>query len=345
MTDLKGRKIDLKKGKRKKASTPTIASLIPIYRLNNRAEGKSPKTIDWYDQMLAAYCGYIKDKNLSLDLSFFTMDSVRNYILYLREKPKFKNHPYIPEQKQPVSPKTIQCHVRVLKAFSSWLYWEGHTKENRLGNLKLPKAPVTLVSPLTEDEVREVISAIDKKSPTGFRNYAIVSLFLDSGLRASELANITLTHLNLKDGFIKVMGKGAKERIVPIGKFVQMILWRYTDSGRPIPSNGGNRLFLSRDSKPISVNCLKLMFTKLAKNSGVERLHCHLCRHTFAVNYILNGGDIYSLREILGHTTFEMVNQYLHFTNSQITAQHHKYSPMDKLQLNKGLNLEVTAAK
>ncbi len=72
--------------------------------------------------------------------------------------------------------------------------------------------------------------------------------------------------------------------------------------------------------------------TRLAKTSGVPRLHAHLCRHTFATNYLMNGGDIFSLREILGHTTFEMVNHYLHFTKSQITAQHHKFSPMDKLR-------------
>ncbi len=77
---------------------------------------------------------------------------------------------------------------------------------------------------------------------------------------------------------------------------------------------------------------MKLIFSRLAKSSNVVRLYVHLCRHTFAINYLLNGGDIFSLREILGHTTLDMVNHYLHFTSSQITAQHHKYSPMDKLQ-------------
>ena len=74
------------------------------------------------------------------------------------------------------------------------------------------------------------------------------------------------------------------------------------------------------------------MFSRLAKSSGIERLHAHLCRHTFAINYLLNGGDIFSLREILGHTTLEMVNHYLHLTSFQITDQRHKYSPVDRLQ-------------
>jgi len=92
-----------------------------------------------------------------------------------------------------------------------------------------------------------------------------------------------------------------------------------------------DHLLLSRNGKPITVNTIKLVFSRLAKTSGIKRLHAHLCRHTFAINYLLNGGDIFSLREILGHSTLEMVNHYLHFTSTQITDQHHKFSPMDKL--------------
>ena len=128
------------------------------------------------------------------------------------------------------------------------------------------------------------------------------------------------------------MGKGAKERVVPIGKFVQIALWHYVHKLRPKPVDPEcDNLFLSRDGKPITVNTIKLVFSRLAKRSGVNRLHAHLCRHTFAINYLLNGGDIFSLREILGHTSLDMVNRYLHFTSSQIVTQHHKYSPMDKL--------------
>ncbi|MFC1974417.1 tyrosine-type recombinase/integrase [Chloroflexota bacterium] len=158
-------------------------------------------------------------------------------------------------------------------------------------------------------------------------------ILLDTGLRASEAAGITMSNLNLTDGYIKVMGKGSKERVVPIGKYIQMTLWTYFDKVRPEPiSLDYNNLFLTRGGKPITVNTIKLIFSRLVKNSSVEKLHAHLCRHTFAINYLLNGGDIFSLKEILGHTTLAMVNHYLHFTSSQITDQHHKYSPMDKLQ-------------
>jgi len=320
----------------KKKPASTIDELIGRYELSNRADGKSASTISWYSDMLMSFSSHMKKVHCN-NISVFTLDTIRGYILYLRQKPKFQGHPYTPQQDKPLSARTVQCHVRALKAFSSWLYIEGYTADNRLKNLKLPKAPSKVIEPLTPEEIENIASSINKNSPTGIRNHAIFVTALDNGLRASEIAGITLGQLNLKASCIKVMGKGGKERIVPIGKYVQITLWSYIDKVKPKPASSDcDRLFLSRDGKPITVNTIKLVFSRLAKSSGVERLHAHLCRHTFAVNYLLNGGDIFSLREILGHTTLDMVSHYLHFTSSQITNQHHKYSPMDRLQNKNG---------
>ncbi len=311
--------------------TLNLDELVSRYKTSNKAEGKSPSTVKWYTEILTSFSVFAKNKLHNNGISVFTMEAIRGYILYLRQKPRFEGHPYTPQQDKPVSAKTVQCHVRTLKAFSTWLCLEDYTAENRLKNLKIPKAPVTVREPLTPEEIKKITSIINKKSPTGTRNYALFATLLDTGLRASEAAGIILSNLNLVDGYIKVMGKGSKERIVPIGKYIQMTLWTYIDKVRPEPiSPDCNNLFLTQGGKPITVNTVKLLFSRLAKRSGVKRLHAHLCRHTFAINYLMNGGDIFSLREILGHTTLEMVNHYLHFTSSQITAQHQKYSPMDK---------------
>ena len=317
----------------KQAVALTIDELISRYEVSNQAESKSPRTIAWYTEMLISFSVYMKAELQKCNLSTFNIDTVRNYIIHLRNRPKFQGHPFIPQQNKLLSPRTIQCHVRALKALASWLYAEGYTTHNRLQNLKLPKAPSKIIEPLTPQEIKKIVSSINRNSYSGERNHAVLVTLFDCGLRASEAAGITLDNLNLKDGYIKIMGKGDKERIVPIGKFVQMELLHYIEKVRPQPyGRDYDRLFLSRGGKPITVNTVKLVFSRLAKSSGVNRLHAHLCRHTFAINYLLNGGDIFSLREILGHTTLEMVNHYLHFTSSQITAQHHKYSPMDRMQ-------------
>ena len=313
--------------------SPKLVELIQQYELSNQAEAKSPNTVRGYNDILNQLLRYLKAKLGSDDLSVFNITTMRRYIIFLRERFRFQDHPYTPAQNVPLSPRTIQCHARSLKAFATWLYEEEYTAENRLQNLKLPKAPLKMIKPLTEMEILQITGRINQKSISGRRNYIIVNTLLDTGLRAQEVTTITLNKSNLTEGHITVIGKGDKERIVPIGKYVQALLMVYINSTRPALLKGDcDTLFLSTDGKPMTVNSLKLMFSRLAKESGVTRLHAHLCRHTFAINYLMNGGDIFSLKEILGHTTLEMVSHYLHFTQSQLMARHNEFSPMDRLQ-------------
>jgi len=151
------------------------------------------------------------------------MENAREYIMYLRNKQKFDNHPFIPTQNETLSPQTLRCHTRGLKAFATWLHLNEYTSENSLKNLKLPKAPQIIIEPLTPEEIKKISSSIDQNTPTRVRNYAILVTALDNGLRASEIAGITLGQFNSKEGYIKVMGKGAKERIVPVGDFLFML--------------------------------------------------------------------------------------------------------------------------
>ena len=314
-----------------------IKELINRFKVSNLAASKSPRTIEWYHEMLNSLNNYLNTFHQCNDLAMFTRDIVREYIIYLQHKKKYAGHPYTPVQSKTLSPRTIQCHVRALKAFSTWLYDEGYSEDNRLSKLRMPKAPAKLIEPLSPKEIDIITGVINKPTPQGQRDYVILAIMLDSGLRVSEVCGITLDNLNLNQGSIRVMGKGWKERTVPVGRFVTSLLLHYIDYERPkLNAKESNYLFLSQDGNPVTINALKLMFTRLAKKSGVTRLHAHLCRHTFAINYLVNGGDIFSLKEILGHTTLEMVNHYLHFTRAQITDQHRKYSPMDKLYLTGG---------
>ena len=104
----------------KQAVALTINELISRYEISNQAEGKSPRTIAWYTEILLSFSDYMKKELQCHDLSAFNIDTVRNYIIYLRNKPKFQGHPFTPQQNKPLSPRTVQCHVRVLKALSTW---------------------------------------------------------------------------------------------------------------------------------------------------------------------------------------------------------------------------------
>jgi len=305
------------------------------YELANRADGKSPATVEGYNQILRAFIGYLKDYEDSISLSCFTIDMARAYMLYLRERPKYQGHPFTPARGNGLSIESIRDHVRTLKAFSTWLHVEEYTEENRLKNLKLPKPDELIIEPLTDDEKTIILDAINQKTYTGRRDYAISVLLFDTGLRAGEVAESKKSNLNSGEGFLKVFGKGRKERLVPIGFQTLSILLEYLTYVRPqVARPDCDNLFVSESGGPISVNVIKLLFSRLAKKSGITRLHAHLCRHTFAIDYLMNGGDIFSLKEILGHSSLEMVNRYLHFTQAKITARHREFSPMDRFMDN-----------
>jgi site-specific recombinase XerD len=316
----------------KHSGNPDIQDLIKRYQQSNDAEGKSKKTIKGYNELLLSFYRHVKEHHGGTAISCFTIDIVRQYIIYLRTRPKFQGHPFTPVQDKGLSVESIRDHVRTLKAFASWLNVEGYTCENRLSNLKLPKPEGTIIEPLSEDEIMITLNSIDLNTQVGRRNHAMVVLMLDTGLRAGEVAGAELLNFKPTEGFLKVKGKGNKERIVPVGIEAQAKVSDYVTCVRSkIARPDCTRLFIAEGGCPITENTIKLFFSRLKKKSGITRLHAHLCRHTFAINYLLNGGDIYSLKEILGHTTLEMVNHYLHFTKAQITARHREFSPMDRI--------------
>jgi site-specific recombinase XerD len=315
-----------------KAIIPRLRELIEQYRVSNAVEGKSPRTVEWYTQLLTAFLAYLDRSGLPDELWVITLSTARSYILGLQQRKRLSRYPG--SAPASLSPKTVQCHVRTLKAFSSWLFREGLTSENRLANLKIPRAPSKMFDPLTPAETNKVFGCINRKTPIGMRNHAIFALMLDTGFRASEACSSQLPHLNLEKHWLKIMGKASKERMLPFGDYARADLYHYLKNGRPrlLSNRHCQAIFLNADGSPMTYNALKLMFNRLAKASGIARLHPHLCRHTFAINYLLNGGDVFSLKEILGHTTLDMVNAYLHFTTAQIAVLHHKYSPMDRLK-------------
>lgn len=159
-------------------------------------------------------------------------------------------------------------------------------------------------------------------------------LLIDTGMRSGELINLKIDDISLNEGLLKVIGKGRKERIVPMGSNAQRVLQRYMFRYRPKPRNSGiTNIFLSETGGPFSENGLKLVFSRLAKKSGITRLHAHLCRHTFATRFLINGGDVFSLQQILGHSSLDMVRNYVNLASSHIVIQHQKFSPLDRLNI------------
>ncbi len=310
-----------------------LFELIEYYEVCNRAEGKTPKTISWYSANLKSFRNYLKNRHLSDSLDNIDIKLLREYVLYLMKRTRYENHPYTPVKPDLLSTATIHGHVRTLRAFFNWLVVEGLTQDNPANGLKPPKVVRKVVSTLSDEEIRAILNSFGT-SPSDARNQTLFMILLDTGLRIGELVNLKMDDVHLDEGYLKVLGKGKKERIVPIGNNAQRALQRYLFRFRPKPINPViNNVFLSQSSSPLTENSMKLMFSRLSKRSGVYRLHAHLCRHTFATRFLINGGDVFSLQQILGHSTLEMVRHYVNLASSHIAIQHQKYSPLDRINL------------
>jgi len=288
-----------------------------------KAEGKSPKTITWHSEMMRIFIRFLKNTGKVPVLSELSLENTREFI--------------IAEQQRMMSPYTVQPRVRSLKSFSSWLFGEGYLTDNVLAYLKIPKAPIKVIEPLTTEEIDMLVGVQNPLTAIGSRNLAILITLLGTGIRESELSNLRYEDSYIEEGYIKVMGKGSKERVVPIGALVQKILWRYVFHFRPEPeSDLDDYLFLTMDGKKLQPNAIKLLLKRWGKKAGVPRLHAHLCRHTFSTSFLIyHCGDVFRLQQILGHTTLEMVRRYVHYASTQSMIQGHVSSPLDRMGIKK----------
>jgi integrase/recombinase XerD len=163
-----------------------------------------------------------------------------------------------------------------------------------------------------------------------------VLIFLDTGIRVSELADLTLENVNLDHMQLKVYGKGSKERTVPIGVRVQRAIWKYLQQYRPDPASPRfTTLFLTKDGKPVTKGRIETQIKRYEERAGITGVRCspHTFRHTFATSYLRNGGNVFSLQRILGHSSLETTMVYINLAQTDVQDAHRRYSPADNIDL------------
>jgi site-specific recombinase XerD len=308
-------------------TTTSLESLTKGYLLNCRTENKSPKTIRGYESALRNFNWYCKQQNFP-EVQKLTAVHIRHFLWYLGSDPRRWNSDN-PSAKHPASNTTINDYFRCLRTFFNWLEREELIIDNPFKRLKTPKADNNIVQALTPAEVERLFKVCSGKSMLDVRNRAILSAFLDTGLRLSELINLTIDDVNMDDGSILVKrGKGGKPRVVRIGNKAQKALWKYVTLYR---KGNGNRLFLNRSGEPFDFYGVSIFLKRLGKKANVK-LHAHQLRHTFAISFLRAGGDVFSLQYLLGHSTLVMTQRYLRSLNASDAAKaHQKFSPLDNL--------------
>ena len=282
--------------------------------------GNSAATVRDYRQKLGVFASFIgKD----IPLSDLTLKLCREYYVYLTEKKMIRSI-------------TIQAYVRSLRAFLNWLYREDYIEEDICHRFRLPKAKRAYIDILTDDEINRLYSLWTPPVKwVDFRNLVIISLMLDCGLRLNEVVTAEWGRLHIHERYIIVDGKGGKQRAVPFGNSTRDFLLMYeklTPKIGPLIISGSRDGSIKMPPEPVGQETIKDLFRVIKRKSGIARLHPHLLRHTFATRYLENGGNIYALQMILGHTQLTMDQKYLHLASRKVREDFINYSPLDRYQ-------------
>ncbi len=275
--------------------------------------GLAENTVVAYSTDLVELADFFKKKKL--DPLTVTRDFIAGYIASLREK-----H----------SPRSVARKISATKMFFRFLASEGLIEENPARLLETPHLPRSLPDTLNVEEVERLLLQPDTTKPKGRRDHAMLELLYASGLRVSELINLKIQDVNLEVGFLRTMGKGSKERLVPIGEKARTAVKGYIHGGRSVLNKGGNSpyLFLNFRKKPMTRQGFWKIIRGYGKDAGIQKqITPHSLRHSFASHLLEGGADLRAVQVMLGHADISTTQIYTHVTRKRLIEIHEKYHP------------------
>jgi len=324
-----------------------LSTLSSGYSLCAQTEGKSQNTIAIVANSVRYLNDFLSANGFSTDVTKIGIMVLRAFIAHLQQKRCFSGHRYSKPQQRGLSGHTINTYLRSIRAFWSWLTEEEIIEVNPFVKLKIPKPPKKIIATFSQSQLKSLLSVINN-SAEGYRDVVIILTLIDTGLRVNELINLKLDGVSLEEGIVKVLGKGNKERLAPIGKQIRKLLWRYINQYRPEPARPNlDNLFLTRDGRPLTKNRVGSIMKCYGEKAGLTGVRCspHTLRHTFAVSYLRNGGDVFTLQRILGHSSLEMTRRYCELASVDIKKAHAIASPVDNLNIERKSIGSISSAK
>ncbi len=231
------------------------------------------------------------------------------------------------------SAATVKLHAVALRIFFRHLVQRGRLSKDPTEFLPVPKIERYLPDTLSAPEVERLIAAAAGRTPLEMRDRAIVELLYSSGLRVSELCGARLENLDLEAGFIRVLGKGDKQRLVPVGGRARAAVQRYLDGGRPalVGKKTGGEVFLSVRGRKLTNQRIWQLLVALGRRAGLEKeIHPHMLRHSFATHLLGGGADLRIIQEMLGHADISTTQIYTHVDTRQLRQTHRHFHPRAK---------------
>ncbi len=267
-----------------------------------------------YENELNKYIKFIMKRNIS-DIKNVTRDDIAEYLENLLNKEKNQ-------------PQTIAHSITVIKNFHKYFLKTGYLKTDVASSIERPRLKKQLPSVLTIDEV-DLLLNIDTVTPFDYRNKAMLELMYGTGIRISELLSLTLNDIDLVNCTVRCMGKGRKERIIPINDYIIVSLNNYLEERRHLEKrNKYSELFLNNHGKPLTRQGFYKMLKALLVIKGLNtNVTPHTLRHSFATHLLENGADLRIIQEMLGHSDISTTRIYTHISNMQVKKDYEEYHP------------------
>lgn len=275
--------------------------------------GLSPNTIQSYSNDLMRFIKFVEDKGIRLDN--ITHEQINEYIAQIGNF---------------LSRKSTARNLSAIKGFFRFLVSEGFLTTNPTRLIATPKIPRRLPEILTYQEVEHLLNQPDISTPTGQRDRAMMELLYATGLRVSELVNLRMENVNLQAGYVRIMGKGSKERMVPFGDKASKAIKEYIRDGRPRlgKDTKTSYLFLNKRGKPLTRQGFWKILRAYGLKAGIKKhLTPHKLRHSFASHMLEGGADLRSVQVLLGHEDISTTQIYTHITRERLKQIHERYHP------------------
>lgn len=273
-------------------------------------KGLSKNTALSYKSDLRIFLQYLQNKNIPPEN--LTHEEITNFLWYLKTDKKLKA-------------RSIYRMIESVRQYYKFLISEDVIKNDPTVYLTVPKIPVNLPDVLNKQEVDKLLNSVNDSDDLSVRNRAMLELLYATGLRVSELINLKFADININEKFIRIMGKGKKERLIPFGETAKQYIKRYLKIRK---DKNTETVFLTRLGKGIS----RVEFWRQLKNAAVkaglvQKVKPHTLRHSFATHLLAAGADIRFVQEMLGHSSISTTQIYTHVSKEYLKEQHTKYHP------------------
>lgn len=277
--------------------------------------GVSLNTLDAYSRDLNRFAEFLNGRGIDTLQSITSNDTV-SFLGSLRADGLAAN--------------SVNRTLAAIRGFYKYLFRENRIVENPVANIELAKVWLRLPDTLSKEEMTHLLDQPGTETPLGVRDRAMLELMYATGIRVTELVSLTLNSVNWQVGYLHVVGKGNKERIVPAGQDALACLTRYVEHGRPklLRDKTSNVLFINRSGRGLTRQGFWKILRKYATKAGVaKKIHPHTFRHSFATHLLEGGADLRSVQVMLGHADISTTQIYTHVTRERLKDIHKRYHP------------------